>query len=197
VKDNADPSKKWLTTPNVITAIRILGSPGLIILAWMDQPFGMVVWTLLLVFTEWLDGFLARRLRVASAVGARLDTIADAIFYTSLLVAMVVLRPVLVAEEMIWIAAAIISYWLSWLASWAKFRCLPSYHTLAAKGVWIVVGAGIIWLLADGSRMPFRIAMSCVVLTNLEATCITLVLPNCRVNVPSLWHAWYRQRRGG
>ena len=155
----------------------------------LGRRIGWPVRRLFLVFTEWLDGFLARRLHVTSVVGARLDTIADAIFYSSLLAAIVILRPALIGQETIWIAAAVASYLLSWLASWLKFQCLPSYHTWAAKGAWIVVGAGIICLLADGSPWPFRVAMICVALTNLEAICITNILPKCKVDVPSFWHA--------
>jgi CDP-diacylglycerol--glycerol-3-phosphate 3-phosphatidyltransferase len=143
----------------------------------------------MLVLTEWLDGFLARMLQAESALGARLDSVADSLFYTSLLVAIALLNPALIAREMNWIVVAATSYLCSWLASWIKFRRLPSYHTWAAKGAWFVVGGGILCMLAGWSAWPFRIAMICVVLTNLEATAITLVLAKCEVNVPSIWHA--------
>jgi phosphatidylglycerophosphate synthase len=186
---NEPDNSQWFTVPNAVTAIRILGSPGLILLAWADQPYWLAGMTVFFVFTEWFDGYLARRLHAATAVGARLDTIADAIFYVSLLVAIVVLRPDLIGRETIWIGSAVVSYWLSWLASCVKFRCLPSYHTWAAKGVWVLVGIGTICLLAESSLWPFRLAMTCVMLANLEAACITLVLPECKVDIPSLWHA--------
>lgn len=182
-------SSNWLTLPNAITTIRILASPGLVALAVADQAVWLAGLAVFLVFTEWLDGFLARRLHVVSAIGARLDTIADAIFYSSLLAAVVLLKPALVGHESIWIAVAVASYLLSWLASLIKFRCLPSYHTWAAKGVWVVVGTGIVCLVAEITPWPFRAAMICVALANLEAICITCVLPDCRVDVPSLWHA--------
>lgn len=181
--------KKWLTLPNAITTVRILASPGLIILAICDESVWLGGLAVFLVFTEWLDGFLARRLHVASAIGARLDTIADAIFYSSLLMAVVLLRPTLVGQQKVWIMLAVASYLLSWLASLIKFRRLPSYHTWAAKGVWVLVGFGIICLFAEISPWPFRVAMVCVALANLEAVCITLVLPACRVDVPTFWHA--------
>ncbi|MCG8650489.1 MAG: CDP-alcohol phosphatidyltransferase family protein [Pirellulales bacterium] len=187
--DEQNQSADWLTLPNMITLIRIVGSPVLVVLAIVDQISWLAGLAVLLVFTEWLDGFLARRLRVTSSTGARLDTVADAIFYSSLLLAVVLLRPQMVAQEKIWIVVAVASYLLSWLASGIKFHRLPSYHTWAAKGVWLIVGAGIVCLLADLSPWPFRVAMVCVALTNLEAICITWVLPKCRVDVPTLLHA--------
>ncbi len=193
--DQDKPSQNWRTWPNVITAARILGSPSLILLASAGQTLWLIAVAVFLVFTEWLDGFLARRLRITSAIGARLDTVADAVFYSSLLFALVILRPELIGREKFWMIAAVASYFFSWLASYIKFGCLPSYHTWAAKGVWFVIGAGTLCLLADISPWPLRFAMVCVVITNLEASCITWTLPQCKVDVPSLWHAWQQRIR--
>jgi CDP-diacylglycerol--glycerol-3-phosphate 3-phosphatidyltransferase len=188
-----------LNWPNLITWLRIVGSPGLLILALIGQPLWLFMAAAILVFTEWLDGFLARGVHRESVAGARLDTVADAAFYTSLLGAMLILNPMRVRDETIWIAVAAGSYLCSWLASWIKFRRLPSYHTWAAKAGWLVVGAGTVSLLAGWSAWPIRVAMVCVVLTNLEAIAITIVLPSPRVDVPSLWHVLWTStgRRDG
>ncbi len=182
-------SRSWQRLPNLITCLRIMGSPALIVLAWLGQPFWLGVLTFLLVLTEWLDGFLARRLAAESPLGARLDTVADALFYSSLLLAVAAMRPNVMAREAAWIAAAIASYLCSWLASWIKFRRLPSYHTWAAKAAWVVVGLGIVNLLAGWAAWPFRVAMLCVVIANLEAVAITTVISESRVDVPFFWHA--------
>ena len=175
--------------PNLITAARILGSPVLIVLAIAGSTGWLAALAVFLVFTEWVDGFLARRLAATSVLGARLDTIADAVFYSCLLLAVVLLNPTVVAGQWAWIAAAVVSYGLSWLASWLKFGRLPSYHTYAAKGVWVLVCAGIVCLLGEISPWPFRLAMACVAIANIEAIAITNVLPECRVDIPTIWHA--------
>ncbi len=175
--------------PNLITAARILGSPGLIVLAITGNTGWLAAFAVFLVFTEWADGFLARRLAASSVLGARLDTIADAVFYSCLLLAVILLNPTLVAGQWAWIAAAVVSYGLSWLASWLKFGRLPSYHTYAAKGVWVLVCAGIVCLLGEISPWPFRLAMVGVAIANIEAIAITFVLTECRVDIPTIWHA--------
>lgn len=184
-----------MTIPNAITLMRILGSPLMVVLAIADRPYWLAGLAVFLVFTEWLDGFVARRSHVTSAVGARLDTVADAVFYLSLLIALVALRPATIAHETLWMATAIFGYAISWLASLVKFRRLPSYHTWAAKGVWILVGAGTICLVTGVTPWLFRVAMVCVTLANIEAICITIVLSRCQVDVPTLWHA--RRIRSG
>lgn len=176
--------------------IRLIGSPLLIVLAALDRPVWLAAFLVFLVFTEWADGFLARRFSATSPLGARLDTIADAVLYSCLLVSVIVLKPELIRGEIAWIALAIGSYACSWLVSWWKFRHLPSYHTLAAKGVWILVGAGVLCLVTGVSPWPFRFAMVCVSIANLEAILITLTLNELRVDILSLWHARRLKRDG-
>ncbi|QEF99578.1 CDP-diacylglycerol--glycerol-3-phosphate 3-phosphatidyltransferase [Stieleria maiorica] len=180
---------RWLTLPNLVTGARIVGSPALIPLAIGRHMTLLAALALFLVFTEWLDGFLARRSHMTSSVGARLDTVADAVFYLSLLGALLALQGDQVAKEKYWMLAAIASYALSWSACLVKFRQLPSYHTWAAKGVWlIIIPATILWV-AGVTPWLVRVSMVCVTLANLEAIYITHVLSQCQVDVPSLWHA--------
>lgn len=183
------PSERAFTVPNLLTEARIVGSPLLILLASFRLLLPLCVLVAILVFTEWADGFLARRMHLSSALGARLDSIADAVFYSCLLIAVAVLEPEVVRSEATWILIAIASYALSWLASLLRFRKLPSYHTWGAKGVWVLVIAGIVALLLQWSTIPFRVAMVCVAIANAEAFLITWVLPDCRVDVHSFRQA--------
>ena len=179
----------WFNIPNLLTLIRIVMSPLMILLAAFDSVPWLLVLGGVLVITEWLDGPLARHWNLTSPLGARLDTVADAVFYCSVLITVAILLPHTIWQETAWIAAAILSYAASWLTSWRKFGRLPSYHTWAAKGVWVIVIIGIGSLVTGGVRWPFRTAMACVVLTNLEATWITSTLATCHVDVPTIWHA--------
>lgn len=184
---------RWLTVPNLITGLRIVGSPALVLLACSQRPMAVATVVAFLVFTEWLDGVLARALHQRSKLGARLDTVGDASFYTCLLVSLAILFPEAMTRQAGWMAAAIGSYAISWLAALAKFRMLPSYHTWAAKCAWLFVGVGTVALVADWSNWPFRIAMLFVVVANLEAIVITLSLNQPQVDVPTFWHARHRR----
>jgi len=70
--------RDWLTLPNAITLVRLL---LIVPLAWMliAGTHPAVVLTLITVFglTDWVDGFLARRLHQESKIGALIDPIAD------------------------------------------------------------------------------------------------------------------------
>ena len=187
-ESNGEPKNDagWFTLPNAITAVRIIGSPVLIVLGLLQLPWWLAILTGILVFTEWLDGFLARQLHVESAMGARLDTIADAIFYTSMLVAVACLVPERLLEEYVWIAIAVLSYLWSWIASWIKFGCLPSYHTWMAKTAWLLVAPGIVLMVLGWDVWLFRFSMVFVLLTNLEAVWITRSLDQVQTDVRSI-----------
>ena len=65
------------TLPNLITIVRFLGTP---LFVWYitEQRYGAAVITLVVVgSTDWVDGYVARRLDQVSVVGKWLDPLAD------------------------------------------------------------------------------------------------------------------------
>jgi CDP-diacylglycerol--glycerol-3-phosphate 3-phosphatidyltransferase len=169
-------------------------SPLMVMFAIMKLPVALAILAGILVITDWLDGLLARWLRQRTLVGARLDTVADAVFYSAVILSAMITDLDLIRAETAWIVAAVGTYILSWIFSWIKFLRMPSYHTWAAKGSWALVGVGIVSLFAGWSPWPLRFALLAVALTNLEAIAITLALRKLKVNVPTLWHALSNQQ---
>lgn len=89
------PEQQWdtdrvLTVPNIVSFVRLLGIPlfGWFIVAGHD------VWAVALLAafgaTDWLDGFLARRLRQRTALGAKLDPVADRLYILTAIVSLFV-----------------------------------------------------------------------------------------------------------
>lgn len=65
------------TGPNVLTLLRLLASPCLAVCA-LRQQYGWVLGIFFFAgWTDWLDGFWARRAACVSSVGAFLDPLAD------------------------------------------------------------------------------------------------------------------------
>ena len=74
----------FLTIPTLLTWARIAAIPlivGVYYLDWSDATKNLVATTMFVLFalTDWLDGYLARRLNQISAFGAFLDPVADKI----------------------------------------------------------------------------------------------------------------------
>ncbi len=71
-----------LTTPTLLTLTRIVAIPVMLGVYYLPMPQALQDWLATIMFavfacTDWLDGYLARRLGQASSFGAFLDPVAD------------------------------------------------------------------------------------------------------------------------
>ncbi len=87
----------FLTIPTILTWTRIVAIPlivGVFYLGLEPQLQNLVATVMFVVFaaTDWLDGFLARKLNQTSAFGAFLDPVADKILVCASLLVLVHLR---------------------------------------------------------------------------------------------------------
>ncbi len=78
-----------MNIPNLLTVLRVLLIPVFILLFYL--PFSWSYWAASGVFafagfTDWLDGYLARRLHQSTAFGAFLDPVADKLMVSVALV---------------------------------------------------------------------------------------------------------------
>lgn len=124
--------KKYLTIPNILTALRIVGAVGLLLVEPLSALF-FAVYTFS-GLTDALDGWVARKTGTASEFGAKLDSAADLLFYV---VMMLRILPELVRRLPGWIW-----YWvglivLSRAALYAvvalRFHRFSSPHTYLNK----------------------------------------------------------------
>ncbi len=187
-------SEVW-TVPNVLSGIRLVGSPLLLLIAWIDKP-GAFVWVFLaLLMTDWVDGKLAKLLKQETTFGARLDSYADATFYACTLVATFWLEWDQIRPELLWIGLAAGSYTVNACVALRRFRRVPTYHTRLAKTSWLLIGIAIAALFLSDVTWPLRVAMISVLVTNLEQIAISFVIPRIQVNVTSVFHALHDKRR--
>lgn len=78
--------------PNIITLSRIVLIPVFVLIFYMPfnwKYLGSAIIFSLAAFTDWLDGYLARRLQQTSAFGAFLDPVADKLLVAVALVLIV------------------------------------------------------------------------------------------------------------
>jgi len=75
------------TLPNAVSFLRLLGVP---LFLWLVLGPEADVWALIVLmvsgFTDWLDGYLARRLNQTSKVGEILDPVADRLYILAVVI---------------------------------------------------------------------------------------------------------------
>jgi len=182
------PRRSW-TLPNAVCLLRIAGSGVLVALAAAQASVAFLVLLVILIFTDWIDGKLAILLDQRSELGARIDSVADAVMYAAALTGAWLLRRDALLAELPWIGVAAASWLAFAVTGLAKFRKVPSYHTRAAKTSWLLMAVGLVLFFAGASPWGLRVAMLGVTVTNLEAIAITAVLPREEVDVGSLGRA--------
>ncbi len=85
-----------LNLPNLLTLLRILLIPVFVLFFYLPVEWGRMAATIvfaLAAITDWLDGYLARRLDQMSALGAFLDPVADKLMVATALILIVQLDP--------------------------------------------------------------------------------------------------------
>lgn len=120
-----------MNIPNSLTVVRIAVIPVFVVVFYAPVPWSNAVSALLFTLaavTDWLDGYLARRLNQTSAFGAFLDPVADKLMVAFALVMLVQADPhpwlalpaaVIIGRE---IAISALREWMAEIGERAKVR---------------------------------------------------------------------------
>lgn len=152
-----------MNIPNLITILRVLLIPVFILLFYM--PFNWSYYAASAVFTlaavtDWLDGYLARRLQQSTPFGAFLDPVADKL--------MVAVALVLLVEEHhnLWLtlpAATIIGreIVISALREWMAELGARAHVAVSSLGKWKTAAqmVALIILLANPAQMSIWVGL--------------------------------------
>jgi cardiolipin synthase (CMP-forming) len=173
------------TLPNLLSFARILLIPVFVVLLLRrgTEALGLIV-LLVVVSTDWVDGYIARHTGQVSNLGKLLDPVADRLAITAGLVAVVVRDAfplwaallVIVRDALVIIAGAIVLLarkvrldvrWIGKLATFALMSAIPLIawgnfglflHDLALPVGWVIYWFGLVTYYAAGVFYAFDIA---------------------------------------
>lgn len=149
-----------MNLPTLLTLLRITLIPVLVVVFYL--PFeGMRVLAaaifLLAAITDWLDGYLARRLNQISALGAFLDPVADKLMVAMALVLLVQAEPtpwlaipaaIIICRE---IAVSALREWMAELGQRAQVAvsAVGKFKTIAQMvSIILLLYDGMLWVLS-------------------------------------------------
>jgi len=179
-----------INIPNMLSLFRIIVAPFLLLSGWLGMPTLFFTLFGLMLFSDVLDGIIARAWDQTSKLGAKLDSYGDIVTYLSTLLAAWWLWPDVIKEEIVYITVAICIYILPAFFSLAKFGQLASYHTWMTKALAVLMSASIVMLLGFENPLLFHISVYFLAITAIENIAITLILPQPKNNIRTLWHAF-------
>lgn len=180
--------------PNLISSIRVLLAPVLIVLAIYGEPWVFIAIVLFSGFTDVLDGYLARRLNQVTALGSHLDTWGDFLIFSSMAIGAWLLWPEIVMEHRLSFAVIVASFTLPALVGLVKFRSLTSYHTWSVKLAVFLTFVGYTLLFSGLAEWPFLVAAVASAYAGIEEIGITLLLSRAHHDIQSLRKAIHYRR---
>jgi CDP-diacylglycerol--glycerol-3-phosphate 3-phosphatidyltransferase len=180
-------SGAFLSVANMLSILRLLFVPVLVILAVR----GNSQWFLLILagslLSDVLDGYLARLLGEVSDFGAKLDSWGDALTYAVMIFGLYQLWPAIFHDQLEYLISATLSFVVPLLLALVKFGEYPSYHTVGAKIAAVLIAPAYYLLILMGADMLFRAVILFYLAVALEEIIITLLLKHPITNVGSVW----------
>ena len=175
--------------PNFVSLIRLLMAPVLVWLALNQKHDWFIIALVFTVFTDLLDGFLARTLNQITEMGSHLDSWGDFVIYSVMAFSAWVLWPEIVIAEKYYFAIILMSFTLPVAIGLLRFKTLTSYHTWAVKlAVGITIVAYIL-LFSGTVEWVFKLAAIVCVYAAIEEIMISFILNREHVDVRTVWHA--------
>ena len=152
------------------------------------KPFSLLFCILYAVcgISDILDGFVARIMKQESKFGAKLDSIADIIFISSVTI---VLIPIIKIPYWVWICAFVVIFIriLSYLVGLKKFCTFTSLHTYANKLTGLLLFAiPVFYVIFNFNTIAIILSISSI-LSALEELIITISAKELNENCKSIF----------
>ncbi len=121
------------TVPNFISLYRLLSVPVLFYVAYQGNESLFFYWFLFNVFTDALDGFIARKFNMQTTFGAKLDSTADFAMYLLAMYALIRFKWDELEPYKLSFFLLIFYYLFIDLFALFKFREIASLHLISSK----------------------------------------------------------------
>jgi CDP-diacylglycerol--glycerol-3-phosphate 3-phosphatidyltransferase len=140
----------WLNIPNILSGMRILTIPVIVLLIVHTTPFNYPALILVVFFSimlDFFDGYLARKLSQETKLGQILDPLADKLMVSCIVVALIIKT-----DFPLWLGILIIGRDLLILAAGAvifKGKHVITTSILIGKATFALLGALIMTYILD------------------------------------------------
>lgn len=180
---------------NGITFYRVVAAPFLFLLI-IYHELVLFKWFLgISFFTDAIDGYLARRYKVVSVLGSKLDSIGDDLTIAAGLTGMFVFHPGFIEKEMIFILLLLVLFVLQNILAFVRYRKMTNFHTYGAKIAAICQGVFLLLFFFDKPvPLLFYITVAVTGLELIEEILLVFLLPQWQKDVRGLYWVLKKKR---
>jgi len=184
-----------LTIPNILSLYRLFSFPVVLLMIVLNLKFAFAVLLVINLNTDVWDGFIARRFNQQTAIGARIDSLADISMYITALSGIIVFKIGDIGPDA-WLYYVFIACYVAvTLSPLIKFGKIQSLHLYSIKAAGYLQGIFFILLFfVDYFPIYFYVMVNISLLAFVESLIIQLILPEMRSDVKGLY--WVLKERG-
>jgi len=184
-----DTHKQAWYVINGITLYRVIAAPFLLVLLFTKQ-YEIFKWLLgVSFFTDMIDGYLARKFKVTSILGTKLDSIGDDLTVLVGLIALFVLKLEFIKQHIIILIILLALFLVQTTYAFIRYRKMTNFHTYLAKTAALLQGVFLIlvFFTEEPSLILFYAATIVTMLELTEEIIIVNSLPQWKANVKGIY----------
>jgi len=176
---------------NGITLYRTIAAPFLLVLLFTKQ-YEVFKWLLgVSFFTDLVDGYLARKFKVTSILGTKLDSIGDDLTVLVGLIALFVLKLEFIKQHFIIFIILLVLFLVQTTYAFIRYGRMTNFHTYLAKTAALLQGVFLIlvFFTDEPSLILFYGATIVTMLELTEEIILVSLLPQWQANVKGVYWA--------
>jgi len=188
--------KAWYVI-NGITLYRVVAAPFLLVLLFTGR-YELFKWLLgLSFFTDLIDGFLARKFKVTSVAGTRLDSIGDDLTILVAMTGLFVMKPEFIKQEKLAFIILLALFLVQTIYAFIRYRKMTSFHTWLAKAAAIFQGVFLLLVFFTGepNMILFYTAVIVTMLELIEEIILVYLLPVWETDVKGIYRLFKNKKQ--
>jgi len=185
-----------LTIPNILSLYRLFMFPVILLMLALKQEMVYAILVVISLNTDVWDGFIARRFNQQTAIGARIDSLADIGVYITALTGITIFKINEIGPDAWLYYVFVASYVITHLSPLIKFGKIQSFHLWSIKFAGYLQGIFFILLFFVGYiPIYFYLMVNISLLAFMESLIVQLLIPEMRSNVKGLYWVLKERRK--
>jgi cardiolipin synthase len=183
-----------LTIPNILSLYRLFIFPVIVLMILLKLELAYAILVVISLNTDVWDGIIARRFNQQTAIGARIDSLADIGMYITALSGIIVFKIQEIGPDAWLYYVFIACYVVVILSPLIKFGKIQSFHLYSMKAAGYLQGFFFILLFfVDFFPIYFYVMVNISLLAFIESLSIQLIISEMRSDVKGLY--WVLKER--